>query len=283
MPMNQPVKRSLSTIVYLVLFLAPFWSLSKVDAASVACGTPGHPACAVTLYAGQESSNTLYKGIRGWMGFPSTTLFDPNKDIQAHWLGLHTASAPFYGVEWIQLGAVNGAGNGANASPRSSLRNFYAERSSWCHGYSAYSISPYQVGSYSRQIQIEYTGHTWDCGSGGQYTLHRSAAYTEFSTFQLETYTYYFSANAAAKAELDAAPGGYWDPIGTQPTNNAVCFGGLYSSNCSSSSSSQLQRRDGPSWFNWGSSSTYITVTAPASYNRTNVTSNYHFFVTSSY
>lgn len=106
--------------------------------------------------------------------------------------------------------------------------------------------------------------------------------YMDYSVFLLETYTYYSTGKAGAKSEIDALPGGYWDPIGTQVNNNGVCFGGYFWSYCAASPAYRLQRKNGAAWLDWSASST-STFTNPGSYQRAVVSTNYHFFVWSSY
>jgi len=142
-------------------FSIPLLVLTTAHASATPCGLN----CG-RLYAGQTTQTSSYSGIRGYIAWPSTSLTSPTNDGILHWIGLTQTVGT---AEWLQFGAWNGWGNGGSGS---SAYNYYGEFSSWCNGYS-YSTYGSTSSSAGRLNVVEYTGESYDCGSGGQVTVYK--------------------------------------------------------------------------------------------------------------
>lgn len=257
--------RVLFYAVLALVFLSPLALLTTVEAAAQSCGG-SQPPCNSRVYIGQRTPHVYY-GVRGWIGFPANALADPTKDSAVHWLGMVSTPPPGWAggtFEWLQVGAVNGFSNGANVSPRTSLYNYYSERQGRCVGSSGssgnfQSVAPLQVSTSSRQIGISYTGESSNCG-GGPYVLYKTAAFVDYTTLVMVNWNYRSVSRVDATSEFKAlSGGGKWNPVGIQPTNNGICFGGYFWGSCSSSAGYALQRSSGGSWYNWDSNNIDMT------------------------
>ena len=253
-----------AAVAFAISFVTPLLFLVGVEASAVACS----PNCG-NLYAGQVTHSTGYTGVRGYIAWPSTTLSSPSADGILHWLGLTQITDQSQGIEWLQFGAWNGYGSGGTGS---SSVNYYREFKSWCNGY---SVSTYgsTTSSTGRLNVVEYTGESYDCGSGGLVTVYKVEGWSSNTSNYKSVWVRYANSRADANDELKMYS--YFEPLG-----GTVCYGAsLSAGSCVSSTNLELLTT---SWSNWiaGADS---SDSRPSSYWHTTISSNYKFRVNGAY
>ena len=115
---------------------------------------------------------------------------------------------------------------------------------------------------------------TYDCGTGGSITVYLFVVYFNASlakqSFLLTTgSSYHIDGNT------EYYPYSYLNPVGT------ICYGKANATGGCSSSAQNVQRYTGPTWADWPSTETFFTN--QQGYNRTTITANSQFKVTSTY